>query len=322
MPKRWIETAALALLLVVAVLARAQSGPGKKASPPGKTPAKSVLEQALAEVKKPATTRSALEEALSEALKNNPDLRVASARMQEAEAVLFRTRLLVVQKVVAQQRAVEGGQAAVKLAAADLARVAALRKTSAATERDLRQTEAKLAEAKAALANAQGELAYLLGRGPRAGEKVKSGELLQTYYRRLSLTRRARSHEEKAARAAPVKGAMADKIRKALDRRVSYTFGGASPGEVIKAFQKDNPGIHFQVHPGTAGERVTATLKDVPFRAALELLEDSLVGCRFVVRAYGLLIVPRDKVPSGAVLLEDLDKGPAPADKPAKKAGK
>src|SRR5206468_7820042 len=46
-----------------------------------------------------------LEEMLTNALKDNPDIRVAEAKVREAEAELNRTRLQVTQKIVALQQA-------------------------------------------------------------------------------------------------------------------------------------------------------------------------------------------------------------------------
>jgi hypothetical protein len=320
MRKRWIEALALSALLLSAALACGQTGGGAGDKKPA------------AKAKKPATTKSALEAVLSEALRNNPDLRVASARLQEAEAVLFRTRLLVVQKVVAAQRTVEQAQAAVKLASTDLERARRLYRTGSLTERVLRQTEVKLVQGKATLANAESELAYQLGKTPSAEAKADKRadadrqyrENVYFYYRRLGGAATARGYEEnRLPPPALVRGAMADKLRKALDRKVSYKFSSAGPADVLRAFQKDNPGIHFKIAPGSAGERMTATLKDVPLRAALQLLEDSMNGCRFAVREYGLLLAPKDKIPPGAVLLDEFGKaGKGSGDKPAPKNGK
>src|SRR5437588_11514314 len=47
-----------------------------------------------------ALEHGSLEEALASALKNNPDIRVAESKVQEAEAELNRSRLQVTQKVV------------------------------------------------------------------------------------------------------------------------------------------------------------------------------------------------------------------------------
>src|SRR5690348_16019153 len=51
--------------------------------------------------------KSKLEEMLAEALKNNPDIRVAVAKVAEADAELNRTRLQVMQKVVMLHHAIE-----------------------------------------------------------------------------------------------------------------------------------------------------------------------------------------------------------------------
>ena len=64
---------------------------------------------------------------------------------------------------------------------------------------------------------------------------------------------------------------------------------------------------------------MTAALTDVPLSAVLQLIED-VVGQRVVVRGYGLLIVPQDRVPPGAVPLGDFLRSAAPAaDKPTGK---
>src|SRR4051812_25159851 len=60
-----------------------------------------------------APPKSNLEEMLEQALKDNPDLRVAAVKVAEAEAELNRTRLQVMQKVVTLYRAVEAQRAAV-----------------------------------------------------------------------------------------------------------------------------------------------------------------------------------------------------------------
>jgi len=62
---------------------------------------------------------------------------------------------------------------------------------------------------------------------------------------------------------------------------------------------------------------LTATLTDTPLSAALQLLEDTLGGHRIVVRDYGLLIVPAEKVPTGALTLtEFLKAAPSQSETP------
>ena len=60
---------------------------------------------------------------------------------------------------------------------------------------------------------------------------------------------------------------------------------------------------------------MTARLEGISFGAALQWLEDVLPNARVVVREYGLLIAPKERVPPGAVLLNDFWKG-AGKDKP------
>src|SRR5271166_4465956 len=59
--------------------------------------------------KKPAEEKkpSALEELIAQALRDNPDVRVAEAKVREAEAELNRARLQAIQKVVAHQHTIE-----------------------------------------------------------------------------------------------------------------------------------------------------------------------------------------------------------------------
>jgi hypothetical protein len=169
--------ALLALLLGGAVPGQSAPGPDDPKKP--------------AEDKKP----SQLEELLAQALRDNPDVRVAEAKVRGAEAELNRTRLQVIQKVVAHQHTVETLTAAVRMAEAnymaaqaklnaaetDYKRLAELvkRATIAQAEldagrakldqarADLEAAKAALQAAKADLAKAQAELPYLLGKGAK-----------------------------------------------------------------------------------------------------------------------------------------------------------
>jgi hypothetical protein len=107
-----------------------------------------------------------------------------------------------------------------------------------------------------------------------------------------------------------VVGPAVDRLRNALDRKVTLKLNGRSTSEVLADLRKEAPGLHIQAtEKGPAWEgKVTATLTEVPLGAALQLLEDVLTGHRIVVREYGLLIVPQEKVPPGAVMLEDFWK--------------
>ncbi len=64
-----------------------------------------------------------LEEMLNKALKDNPDIRVAEAKVREADAELNRTRLQVTQKVLVFHHSRESQKAIIKVAEEDLQRI-------------------------------------------------------------------------------------------------------------------------------------------------------------------------------------------------------
>jgi hypothetical protein len=155
-----VEMGALAALLLGGALACAQSG-----APPVKVEDKP-KDVKVEDKPKDAPAKSKLEEMLQQALQNNPDLRVAAAKVAEAEAKLNRARLLVVQKVGAAYQAVEAQKAAVQGAVAELERMKQFFAQKAVDPARVDTAEQKLLEAKAKLAALETELPYLLGKQP------------------------------------------------------------------------------------------------------------------------------------------------------------
>jgi hypothetical protein len=275
-----VELAALTVLVVGVVEGWSQTGSKPKPPPPAGAD------------KAPA--RSKLEEALAEALKNNPDLRVAAAKVNEAEAELHRARLQVVQKVVNAYRAIDEAKAEVAAAEAH--------RNEAMTPQALRALQDRFLRARQKLAAAEADLDYLLGKTPKATAGVRASAVRALT--RMLVTSRARKVLE-------LQGPSADRIRAALDRRVHLSLSGLSARDVLARLRSDNSGLHIQASTtGSAwDERITANLKDVPLGAVLQLLEDCVSGHRIVVREYGLLIVPQERLPPGALLLGDFWKG-------------
>src|SRR5437764_1017950 len=103
MRKSMVEASALAALLLGAALAW-----GQQPAPP-----------ADKDKPKDQPAKSKLEEMLEKALRDNPDVRLAAAKVAEADAELTRARLQVVQKVAASYQAVEAQKAAVEAAEAE-----------------------------------------------------------------------------------------------------------------------------------------------------------------------------------------------------------
>lgn len=285
----------LAVLLVLASLASAQ----QPAFVPTQQPAQAPQSTSQHKLNQPnpgpvalysPARKSEMEMVLDEALKNNPDLKVVQAKVAQAEAELLQARLQVARKVVAAYQEVETARATVALLSAQLVRQKELWKSRAISEDAVTSLEKALGEAKAKLATAEAEFGYVAG---------KSGTVLKW----TGSTAGARYGEGALA---VVGQPIPDPLRKALDKRITVDATAMKSAAFLEVLKKEAPEIHIQAN--VKGEvwstTVTAKLKDVTWGTALQLLED-VVDERVVVRSYGLLIVPREKVPPGAVLLSD-----------------
>jgi hypothetical protein len=287
----------------------------------------------------PATKeKSGLEKAIEEALKTNPDLRVAAAKVNEAQAGLSRARLQVTQKVVTAFQAVEVAKATVDIAQKTLERLRQLQKSNAVAAEDVSKALQELTAAKGKLATAEADLNYLLGKSG-AKELALSqlsyggkllitesdpntaallwGPLLATNQRNYNLVPYVALADGSVKTKATIPAA--DKIRKTLDRRITMKFSDTSARDVLKMIQKEAEGLHIQasLKDQAWNEKLTATLTEVPLGAVLQLLEDMLGDYRTIVRGYGLLIVPRERMPVGAVLLGDFWQGGVKSETPA-----
>ena len=152
MRKEVVRFVGLAALLLGTVMAWGQQPAGAPAASDKKTE------------DKPA--KSKLEEMLEKALHDNPDVRLADAKLAEAEAELNRARLLVVQKVASAYQAVEAQKAAVDSATAQLEELKKAAASGAVPQADLRAAEQQLIDAKAKLADLESQLPYLMGQQP------------------------------------------------------------------------------------------------------------------------------------------------------------
>ena len=157
----------------------------------GQAPPKPAPTQKAAPAEK---TPSKLEELIAQALRENPDVRVAEAKLRESEAELNRVRLQAIQKVVSLQNTIEAASAKVDQSQAayetyvsqlratevDHARVQKLAERNTVSAQEVRQAQVKREEAavfvgqakaqlqaaKADQAKVQAEMPYLLGRKP------------------------------------------------------------------------------------------------------------------------------------------------------------
>jgi hypothetical protein len=256
------------------------------------------------------TSQSPLDELLAKALRDNPDLSVASAKVQEAEANLNQVRLQVAQKVVALHQQLGAQRAMVRQAEAELARLRTLRETGVAHAGDALAAESALQKAKANLAKAEAEMTYLIGQQP-------AGVVL--HLSRHVPERRINVRLGPDDRGGPVPPAalsrpVAEKIRKALDMPINLPrgsgFENTKLGEILEFLQdRVTNAVNIQANSTALGDQpVTVRLAaPVSLGAFLQLLEDRL-GVRFVVRDYGIVATTREEVPPGAVTVYEFWK--------------
>jgi hypothetical protein len=140
-----------------------QQAPGGKDKPKSSSPP-----PASSPAKPDKAAVPTLEEMLTGALKDNPDVRVAEAKVREADAELNRTRLLVTQKVIAFHRSLEAQKALVDVTEKQFKRYQELGGKNAISKELLDEQQQKLAAAKAKLAEVEAEMPYLLGKQPQA----------------------------------------------------------------------------------------------------------------------------------------------------------
>jgi len=270
--------------------------------------------------KEPAP-KSKLEEMLEQALRDNPDVRLAAAKLAEADAELNKARLQVVQKVAALYQALESQKALVESAQADFEAVQTRYKAGQVGLAELGEARGKLIAAKGKLAELEAEVPYLLGKQPQADE-AKDRAKLEAYLYFHAIEQAHAAWRRSYGDAPAVQGATADKVRAALDKPISLDVKDFTIKDLIQhltdRFQQDNLGLLLQVKDDGAGVRlgpdpyerkVTAHFKDVALGSILEWLEDALPNHRIVVRDYGLVVVPADKAPPGAPSLHDFWKG-------------
>jgi hypothetical protein len=305
-----IEATALAVILTYAGLSFAENDPPKDDKPakaPGDKPAKT-LEQ------------MSLEELLALAMKYNPDLRVAEAKVREAEEELNQVRLQVSQKLVTLRSKIEAARKTVDEAQARLKRAQELASKNLLSQEELGGAELLVARYRAELAELEGQLPYLVGKP--AKEMGKDGANAGDTRAAVDAGLEWLATRQYGARDLhyPV-GPEADKLRKALDKVVPLPFDDPNKPAAHLTEIIDNltarSGVCFLVgsSPKDPPKPLPSTLKEVPLGAALQALEDTLPGLRFTVRDYGILVTYKTDLPPGAVSIHDFWKRDAAKEK-------
>jgi hypothetical protein len=278
---------------------------------PGQQPPRPVEPELPGQPKSEQPAAGRLEDLLAKALKDNPDIRVAEAKVREAEAELNRTRLQVMQKVVSLYHALESHKVVLAAAEADL--------RTAGDPVAGNQARHRLLQAKAKLAEIEAEMPYLTGQQPRglaesrAQSAVRSWDVEQT----ALVQELVRLIGQQAGPAPEVHGTMAEKIRKALDAPAALNFDDAALPDVLEYVKELSgvPLVNLMPDASMKQVKVNLRLERVSLGAALQALED-VSPARFAVRDYGILVLPKDRsFPGGTVPLHTFWKAGAVADR-------
>jgi hypothetical protein len=271
-------------------------------------------------------TADKLEQLIAEALKNNPDIRVAESKVREFEAELHRTRLKVISEITALQRAVDDTQAGADEGKERLARARVLWDRKVMSKEDLEAAERTYAKLQTELALLQAKLPYLLGRNTaddrdaehrratvldRAHETAKLPISDEDFARRVSLDILCRTptvEEMKKFLAMPAK----ERREKWISQVLGTSQATAAAAWLNKHQAAIMPESPFTEKLRKALDATTQLDENTVASEALNYIrEKALPGFNLVVRAKlkddPIAIKLREPVPAGAMLqfLED-----------------
>jgi hypothetical protein len=260
---------------------------------------KTTVKKKLAPVRQIAPLAS-LDNMLATALKYNTDIRLAERKLRDAEAELNRTRLRILQKIIALHHSLKSLRAALEGAESKYRRVEQLVRRGTVQPALLQEAEQELASAQSRYSEIESEMPYLLGRQEeRLGKEIIRTEV-QIGPRR--------------AVASAISRDMAARIHKTLNRSVRVDYQATPLAEVLQGLQDKAQGLPFQRNLAIRdlGEvKVSLRLGEVSLAAALLALQDTIPGLRIAVRDYGLLVTWEHQVPLGGVRLYDFWKSAA-----------
>jgi hypothetical protein len=252
-----------------------------------------------------------LEEVLGAALQDNPEIRVAQAKVREAEAALNQARLEMIRQAVT------------------------LRQTTLQQQAEFKETKrlytnnvisaAELAQASRAAIKGEAQLLYLMGRTPPG--TAQAGAIGTGLTQMTSMMGGGQKGPgfmgpgpgmmgaqgmmtplvtggmgggggfgEDVVRPAIPRGKIAEKLRTALDKETPVDFERESLVNMI-AVLADNTELNFVAAEDLDPEaKVTLSLKKAPLEAVLQALTDR-AHVDFIVRDYGILVTPEGSGP-------------------------
>jgi hypothetical protein len=261
---------------------------------------------------------------LEQAIKNNPDIRVAEVKLQQAEAELNRARMAAMHKIVVLQSELRSARAELAEAEKTYKRLKALADAHAVDAAELAQAALAVMSAKEKVTRLEAEQPYLLGKAPAVTGMTGVLTIGDVVYRPATVA---------SATGMPPSGAMStaswtdhyavlqilpqaktEKLRGLLKSPVKWTNGGtATLRKVVDDLRAFVPGFAFEIMTGEPGgpKELPGPMfsGELPLHAVIQWIEDRY-EVKFVVRDYGIVVADRDRLPPGAVALLDLAREP------------
>ncbi|MFO0848989.1 MAG: hypothetical protein U0871_10620 [Gemmataceae bacterium] len=287
--------------------------------------------------------------AVTAALANHPDVKLAEAKVRVAEAELAQAKLLVAQRVAAASARVAQAKAKVATATSGFNRLKKLQQQKVVSTEEVAGAEQTLLAAKADLAAAEAELKAAQGVAP--GTAVvwfdKSKTLTEPLHRpALGTDSFVERFNGTAVSPPSPAGSPADKLRGLLDKEVTLDQKKLPLDEALAAFQKSAGLTDLTIRypewasakelkaPPTVGPLTGKRTAAGWFQLILDDFNRTLrqavlpPGKEYVgtydlyVRDYGLLMTKTDLAPAGALTLTQLTHlprltAPAPASGPS-----
>lgn len=219
-----------------------------------------------------------LDEMLAIALRSNPEILQADARVRQAQARLNQVRLRAIEEVITafhdrerHKALLDGHEQALDIA---YKRV----QTGQASTDTVTTSQIALIEARARLEQNEAHARYLLGLGGDG---------------RLASTSQPASEARPERRRPP----FSERVRKLLEMKVSIQMENKSTAEIaMRLNELTGENVRVAGIPEHVVHAEKLNLADVPLRQALEMLsEASSFPLCFVFRDYGILITSRER---------------------------
>lgn len=303
------------------LLVKAQQDPAPKTAKTdtaGKTPDKG-------DAKKADPTDAAVAAALA----NDPDVKIARAKLQLAEAETAKAKQAVVMKVMALVANIKELKAAVEQNQERAEWADRMAKSGLISREQAQADRARLESSRSALVKAETELKLLTGSsGKEVGPGGDPDSADKSFAALAAALEAARRREDQmqyaqsilAAHAAWLKapaGAIPDRIRAGLDKPVKIGPKGEKvPFDKALEVFKSQAGFDVPIRPGLPSPlpEVTSQGEEMPLGAWLQLYQDiSENPFTFYVREYGLLVANKATAPPDAPTLTAFWKQKPPA---------